>query len=58
MARFYVFILLVIVFHIQSHPSLGGEGGGLLQFALLQSLGILCYHELVDTVLDIAVHEG
>ena len=30
----------------------------LLEFTLLQSFRILSHHELVDTFLDVAIHEG
>ena len=53
-----IIVTTYIVTLLPSHPSLGGAGGGILQFALLQSFGILGNHELINAVLDIAVHEG
>lgn len=35
-----------------------GHVGGVLEFALLEALGVFRYDQMVDAVLDVAVHEG
>ena len=35
-----------------------GHVGGVLEFALLEALGVFRFDQMVDAVLDVAVHEG